>query len=301
LPANIIAVPLTELAMMSAIAATMVGYASPVLAEIPGWIAGFALQAMSGTVRWISHFRVADVRVATPTASVGIAGMIAIVLAIVLIRRRPWMAAAGLAGLMISAFWIVAIPRRPEIHRGELEVTAIDVGKGDSILLVSPQGRTLLVDAGGIPQWMHSDLDIGEDVVSPYLWSRGISDLDAVVVTHAHADHIGGMGTVLANFHPHELWLGVDSPAPELQTLLKEANHLGVEIVPRKAGDQFEMGGSTVRILAPDPDPVSHVGRANDDCIVMKVSFGGTSALLEGDAERAAERKITDEEPQADL
>ena len=47
-------------------------------------------------------------------------------------------------------------------------MTAIDVGQGNSILLVSPNGRTLLVDAGGLPRWAHSDLDIGEDVVSTH-------------------------------------------------------------------------------------------------------------------------------------
>jgi competence protein ComEC len=152
-----------------------------------------------------------------------------------------------------------------------------------------------------MPEWMHSQMDIGEDVVSPYLWSRGFSHLDTVVVTHAHADHIGGMNAILENFHPRELWLGVDSPSPELQRVLGEADRLGVRIVPRQAGDELAAGGTVIRILAPTPDPVSHTWRANDDCIVMKVSFGKTSVLLEADAERAAERKIAEEQPQADL
>jgi competence protein ComEC len=186
----------------------------------------------------------------------------------VLIRRRALVAAAGLSAMAASAFWIAVVPPRPQIRFGAMEVTAIDVGQGDSILLVLPQGRLVLVDAGGIPRWMHSDLDIGEDVVSPYLWSRGISRLDAVVVTHAHADHMGGTNSVLANFRPRELWLGIDSPSAELQEVLSEANRLGVRVVSRKAGDEFQIGGSTVRILAPAPDPVSHAWRANDDCIV---------------------------------
>jgi ComEC/Rec2-related protein len=85
------------------------------------------------------------------------------------LRMIAGRAGLELAGLALSAFWICAGPVRPEVQAGALEVTTIDVGQGDSILLVSPSGQTLLVDAGGLPRWAHSELDIGEDVVSPYL------------------------------------------------------------------------------------------------------------------------------------
>jgi competence protein ComEC len=177
-------------------------------------------------------------------------------------------------------------------------MTAIDVGQGDSILLVSPTGRTLLVDAGGLPHWVHSDLDIGEDVVSPYLWSRAIIRLDAVAITHPHADHMGGAAAILANFRPRELWLG-DSADPGMTALLQQAQALGVRVVYHRAGDKFDFGGAEVRVLAPGADELA-AGR-NDESLVMKLTVGKTSALLEGDAEKRSERQIAEEHPEADL
>ena len=87
-------------------------------------------------------------------------------LAMILIRRRALVAAAGLWRWPPARSGSRWFPRVLRFTWG-MEVTAIDVGQGDSILLVLPRGRLVLVDAGGIPRWMHSDLDIGEDVVSP--------------------------------------------------------------------------------------------------------------------------------------
>jgi len=168
------------------------------------------------------------------------------------------------------------------------------------MFVVSPQGRTVLIDAGGMPLWMHSEFDTGEQVVSPYLWWRGISRLDAVSVSHPHADHIGGMSAILANFHPRELWLGVGPSNMELENLLKVAKALGVRVIYYKSGDNLEFGGSSVRILAPfgDDNPGKH---SNEDSMAMKISYGNTSMLLEGDVERPTERHIAEEQPQADL
>jgi len=225
--------------------------------------------------------------------------MAAIVLAMLLSRRR-WFAAAGVSALAGSALWIAMVPPRPDVRPKVLEVTAIDVGQGDSILVVTPEGKTILVDAGGFPSWVHSELDIGEDVVSSYLWARGISRLDVVALTHAHADHMGGMGAVIANFHPREFWLGVDSPSPELQVLLTQARSQGVLLLWRKEGESFVLGGAGFRVLAP-PVFTNTLHKANDESLVMKISYRDTSALLEGDAERATESEVARERPDADL
>ena len=301
LPANVLAVPLTEIIMVAAGAAVATSYIWLVPAKFLAMVAGVALRAMDGSVRWFGALQIADTRVPTPQLTVILFSASALALAMVLSRRHRLFVGVGWAALAVSAFWICAVPPHPKLRPGVLELTAIDVGQGDSILLISPQGRTILVDAGGIPFWMHSELDIGEDVVSPYLWSRGFQRLDIVALTHAHADHMAGMAAVLADFHPREFWLGVDSPSPELQTLLHEAKALGIPVMLHKVGDTVEVGGAKVAVLAPPRDLETHPSRPNDESLVLKVSYRETSALLEGDAEKKTEKQVAQENPQADV
>lgn len=150
----------------------------------------YALDTLTGTIRIIGHMRISDVRVPTPALAVCCMAAMTFGLALVIGRRRMLFAAIGIGGLLASAAWIVRFPPKPQWHPGVFEVTAIDVGQGDSLLLITPEGKTLLLDSGGAVENSCSEFDVGEEVVSPYLWSRGIRRLDAVAVSHAHTDHI---------------------------------------------------------------------------------------------------------------
>lgn len=305
MPANLFVIPFLQLLMPAAVCAICISYVSLTVAKVPAAVAGFALQGIAGTVKWLGGMRLADIRVPTPSAGAILFSGLAILICAIFVRRKTAFALSGMVLLAASATWIWLIPPHQSIHPNILEMTAIDVGQGDSILLLTPQGRKLLVDAGGLPFWTHSQLDVGEDVVSPYLWSRGISRIDAVVLTHAHADHMGGMFAVIENFRPRELWLPEGIPDSEIEKLLDEAHSYGVAIIYRKAGDIFSYGGTSFRVLAPAAQSATRNygsdSHRNDESLVMKVAYGKTSVLLEADAEKPTEKFITTEDPSADV
>lgn len=216
-----------------------------------------------------------------------------------------WLRLGAATALALAALAAV-MPRAIDRPRGAMLVEATDVGQGDSILIIEPGGKTLLVDGGGFggaPNQTHYEVDegrpairraqqsfdIGEEVVSPAIWARGIRHLDAVAISHAHSDHIGGLPAVLRNFHPSELWVGNNPPSEEYRALLDEAAELHIPVRSFCAGDAFAFGATQVNVLAPMRGYRPGAEPANNDSLVLHIAYGATSVLLEGDAERPVE------------
>jgi competence protein ComEC len=133
---------------------------------------------------------------------------------------------------------------------------------------------------------------VGEEVVSPYLWLRRFRRLDVLVLSHAHSDHMGGMPAVMRNFRPRELWVSIDPNSDAYRALLAEAEDLQVTVRHFYAGDHLEWGGTQVDILAPETSYANPREPVNNDSLVMRMQYGKSSVLLEGDAESMSERSM---------
>lgn len=231
-----------------------------------------------------------ELRVPPPPLAAGLfaaAGIAAWALCAERSGRRLWGAAAALAGFAL----LVLHPFAPRFEPGRFELAVLDVGQGESLLLTLPDGRRALIDAGGLPYYGHGGggIDIGERVVSPYLWSRSIRELWALALTHPDADHIGGARAVLQNFKVGELWLGGEGFELDYAPLEELARRRGVRVRRLHAGDRADAAGVELAVLAPNRG--SGNGR-NDDSLVLLARFGKQSLLLTGDLESKGERAL---------
>ena len=289
LTANALVVPLMGLAIPVGFVAVFTGWA---------WVArigGVLLAVSRAIVHWHASLD-PDWRIPTPPLWLGIAFSLALIAAAVA-RGRWWRLASGaaVAALLTLLLWQ---PFPPDVHPGELELAVIDVGQGDGLLVIFPDGKRMILDGGGIPSFGNrpkSQLDVGEDVVAPYLWDRNIRDVDVVALSHAHDDHIGGLPALVSDFRPRELWTGATPDSPAWRVLRDRAQRLGVKIMPLLAPQRFAWGGAQIEILAPFADYVPAGEPTNDDSLVMRVRYGKHSFLLCGDAERPIEYRMLSE------
>jgi competence protein ComEC len=291
LPVNLLILPLLLVLMPFALITLLTLLAWPATAVVPGAVTAVLLHLGVGLVHLFGSLAIGDFRIPGPLAWQSIVFCTLLGIAIVLARGGKWQRRVAWVSLLAAA--LAAVMPRPIQHPHDaLLVEVIDVGQGDSLLLITPDGKTLLVDAGGFgggPRQAPQEFDIGEEVVSPALWARGIRRLDAVALSHAHSDHMGGLPAVLRNFHPAELWVGNNPPVESYSALLREAADLRVRVRSLRAGDALTLGEAQVNVLAPLPDYQPGPEPANNDSLVLHVAYGETSALLEGDAEAPIE------------
>jgi competence protein ComEC len=200
-------------------------------------------------------------------------------------RRRRYLRHGVLAASLYALLtWVPAFT-----PAGALEVHAIDVGQGDAIAVRTPHGRWLLVDAG-----MRSDRwDAGRARVVPYLLNAGARRIDLLVLTHAHADHIGG---ALAVFEAFDVGTVVDPGAPArsaqfVETLAAAAAEPARWIWPR-AGSELLIDGVRLTFLFPPTRALDAPPDPNDLSLAFRLGYGRFGALFMGDAPASVEAEL---------
>jgi competence protein ComEC len=215
LPANLLTIPVIVVLVPLAIATFVASLASAWAAAVPGAVTAALLHGLTGAVGHLSRLALADLRVPAPAGWVCLLAVGALGFCCWAARRPGAMWGWAVVVLLPLTATMILWPEPALTTPGVLEVTAIDVGQGDSLLVVGPSGAAMLVDAGGpiggpgqVNAQTSGGFDVGEEVVAPYLWSRRLRRLDVVALTHEHSDHMGGMPAVLEAFRPRELWVG---------------------------------------------------------------------------------------------
>ena len=292
LPANLVAVPASAACLLLGFVALAAAPALPQIATHTIALAGVLLEAIDRTAAACARLPAGSLWVVPPAWTL----VIALFAAMTAARGAPrvWTRRAAAAVALLLAAGLLArgrldTPRGGSAAAGRMEVVAIDVGQGDAVLVRTPAGATVLVDAGGLGGM---EFDVGARVVAPALRAMGLLRLDIVAVTHAHRDHIGGAAAILSQFRPAALWLGaLPADNPAVRGLEATAAHLGIVVLRPRRGVRIHLGGARFDVAHPGGAPRGGL-RPNNQSLVLRVSHGRRAVLLTGDIEAEVERDL---------
>lgn len=168
-------------------------------------------------------------------------------------------------------------------YNGKLKMYTIDVGQGDSSLLISPNGSTMLVDAGDTDAF---------DAIDSLLTDLEITNIDVLVATHAHSDHIGSMRDVVEKYSIGLFVIpDVEYSSKTYSKLINSVDEHGIKTQYAYSGDTIKWDDEcTVSILAPVEDASYSESDMNEWSVILRVEYGENAIILTGDAETVSEQ-----------
>jgi competence protein ComEC len=299
---NLIAIPLAALAVPGVIASLLLQPLLPGLAEAIAAGSGLGLHGLELLARAGAAIP-GGCLVVPPTPS-SAAAALAVLLATRWIAGRyvtAPVAARRLGIALAAASWasaVVIVPWRSADASTSLTLHFLDVGQGDGAVIRTPGGHWVLVDAGPRGE----GTDAGRRVVAPFLARARVSRLDVMVISHAHADHVGGAPAVLDRvdaglvLEPGELVAD-----PVYGDFLAAVEQDGARWAPARAGMRFTLDSVEFRVLHPDTAWTDWGLDLNEDSAVLLVTYRGFRALLVGDAGFPVEARLAGTVGKVDL
>ena len=291
--------PLVAAAIAAGAGAVAVGWAIPPLGSLLGAVCGSCLHATHGVVQYAQSFRVGHCYLPGPSAWWLIVFYAALMLATAFPRWRPPL--RGQVALVVV--WIaVGLIQIGGLRRENpaLRCTFLAMGHGTCAVLEMPGGQTLLYDAGSL-----GSPEAAGRTIASFLWSRQISHIDAIVVSHADIDHYNAVPTLLERFSVGALYVspmmfdGVAGaqPDPAAELLEQTATSFGVPRVEVDKNDALKTADPRIEIRVLHPPPAGVDGRDNANSLVLAIEYGGRRILLPGDLESPGLEQLTSGPP----
>ena len=170
-----------------------------------------------------------------------------------------------------------------KIPRNYLDISCIDVGQGDSVLIETDSRKFILIDGGG-----NENYDVGENILLPYLLDRRVLNIDIIFSSHSDADHLNGIITALKNMHVNNVVIGKGALGYEKVYRIAESKN--VKVIEVQKGDVLEIGNLVFEVLSPSMELDNN--NVNDYSLVFKLIYGKKSMLFTGDISAVAERQV---------
>ncbi|WP_148306346.1 DNA internalization-related competence protein ComEC/Rec2 [Gemmatirosa kalamazoonensis] len=286
---NLVAAPIVAALQPTLFLAVLLAPVRPLALHVAG-AARLLLRALDAVARGAADVPHAALAVAPSLGTAVCSAGAGVALLAACAARSRWVrarAAIVAAASLALAAWS---PLLAVSGSGEVELHMLDVGQGDAIAVRTPHGHWVLVDAGRV--WRGGDA--GRATVLPYLRRRG-GPLDAFVLSHPHADHVGGAASVLAAMHPRRYLDAAFALGSDVyRASLEAARTSGVAWERVRPGEELRVDGVALRVLAPDSAWTASLDDPNLASVILSVRWRGVRFLLVGDAEAPEERWLVE-------
>ena len=286
--ANLIATPVLAVIMTWGIITLIISCIYINLGSVLAIFLNFLLEILIYTSEIVSKLPLSDMVIITPY-------LISIIIYYILIFFYKYIPYKKIIKnskeILIIIFIVILIFSVHNIIPKDLKIHFIDVGQGDSTLIITPSNKKILIDGGGSES--KDGYDVGENILLPYLLDRRINYIDYIIISHADSDHIAGLFPVLEKIKVKNVILskqGENSENIEILKNILKNKKINVQIV--KAGDKIAVGKDIcIDILWPQEEQIKE-NILNNNSIVLKLIYKKFSCLFTGDIEQIAEEKI---------
>jgi competence protein ComEC len=297
---NALAVPLMGLVIAIAVPSVLFVSLFPTLAPFPAAILGITLRALTFLTNlphlpvWLSY------RLPGPPLWVTLGFVTSLVLAAWARRYRAKIFAPASASFALFLILVCTHPFAPELPKDAMEITALDCGEGEAAFLVLPDRTTALMNTCGarehhVSAYSEKPWNAGEDIVSPFLWSRGIERVDLLALTRVPGEQRASVEALARNFKFGEIWLDTANASPETFALVDGLERSGAKVRELKGGERLALGSASLRVLWP-PGPSANESPSPDpegrEAMVVRITEHGASALLAGNINPKAARAL---------